>query len=191
MRDFMMTALCISAAMAVSVAPAFGQVQREPGGTTIMGPVETVPNGGRPVQKVSFPDIKDWSSLHITLTRGMCLGRCPAYSVEIDGDGTVTYQGDDYVLVKGKQLAHISAQAVRDLFELFRAADYFSSLDSYTAPVTDFPSFSTSIEFDGHKKSVTDYVGRAVGMPKELIALEDAIDKTAGTDRWIGESDTP
>jgi ankyrin repeat protein len=46
----------------------------------------------------------------------------------------------------------------------------------------------TSIEFDGHKKSVTDHVGAGVGMPDVVTELEDKIDELAGTDKWLHEN---
>ena len=41
----------------------------------------------------AFPEIHDWNTLRITLSRSGCYGRCPVYKVEIHGDGTVLYDG--------------------------------------------------------------------------------------------------
>jgi hypothetical protein len=32
--------------------------------------------------------------LRITLNRSVCYGKCPAYKIEIHGDGTVLYDGE-------------------------------------------------------------------------------------------------
>src|ERR1700730_2853583 len=40
-----------------------------------------------------FPIVNDLASVQIRLTRGTCLGLCPAYEVEIRGDGSVRYDG--------------------------------------------------------------------------------------------------
>jgi hypothetical protein len=147
--------------------------------------------GGRPERKVEFPNIKDWNSLRITLRRGVCFGTCPAYSVEIDGDGTVIFKGISFVAVKGRRVAQISVQDVHNLFEKFREVDYFWSRDYYEASVTDLPASLTSIAFDDHKKSVGEYGGSMVGMPRELLDIATAIDQTAGTAKWIGHSRMP
>ncbi len=139
----------------------------------------------RPETQVPFPEIRDWKSLRITLGRRQCLGTCPAYDVEIDGDGSVTFTGYQFVAVKGIQKYRIPIEKVRELVERFRQAKYFWTFDDYAAPVTDFPAFQTSISFDGRTKRVGDYDGEYVGMPAEISRLEDAIDETAGTDRWI------
>lgn len=143
-----------------------------------------LPNGGRPAKRVPFPEIKDWSSLRIRLERGPCFGACPTYTVEITGDGSVIYDGHNFVGVTGQRTDHIPTQKVRALFELFRRADFFWTLDHYRANVTDLPQFTVSIGFDGHQKTVTDYAGHWIGMPEAIGNLEIAIDDTANIQQW-------
>lgn len=108
------------------------------------------------------------------------------------GDGDVEFEGTSGVLVTGHHRGHISEQAVRDLLAAFRRANYFSLKDKYVFPATDAPTYTTSIEFDGIKKSVRDYVGLSAGMPEIVPDLEDAIDRIAGTEKWIkGNAETP
>ncbi|GEM_PF-2451728 len=154
-------------------------------GYYVSGPNAKLPNGGRPAARVPFPAIADWSSLRITLVRSVCFGACPAYTVEIDGDGTVRYHGERYVAVTGNRTDRIDAAKVRALFDRFRRADYFWTFDHYRAQVTDLPQFTTSISFDGHSKSVSDYAGRWIGMPEDVYDLEGAIDEAAGTGKWV------
>ena len=51
--------------------------------------------------------------------------------------------------------------------------------------MTDNPTYTTSIQFDGHEKSVRDYVGMEAGMPEAERDVEDVIDRIAGTGKWI------
>ena len=139
----------------------------------------------------SVPPIKEWSSLRIRLERTMCLGSCPAYSVEISGDGSVVYNGSYCVAEKGERRASISQAEVVELVQKFRDADYFALHDRYAGQITDQPRQITSLRFDGHAKTVEDYVGRSAGMPRVVTALEEAIDKAAGTERWIGDGGQP
>jgi hypothetical protein len=144
-----------------------------------------MPHNGRPAHHLAMPRIRDWSSLKITLTRSICFGSCPAYTVEIDGDGTVIYNGERFVAETGERAAHISRHKVRALYNAFRKAQFFWLFGKYQAHITDFPSYTVSIAYDGHEKKVLDYAGPHIGMPQAVVDLELLIDKTAGTDRWI------
>lgn len=139
----------------------------------------------RPAQRTPFPAITDWSTLRIRLLRTPCLGRCPAYSVEINGDGTVVYEGEHFVAQQGVR-ARISEVAVRRLYDAFVRAEFFWTFDEYRSPVTDFPTTIVTLSFDGRSKTVLDYAGTFEGMPKEIAELEDAIDAAAGTRQWTG-----
>jgi hypothetical protein len=138
----------------------------------------------RPAQKIAFPAIADWRTLKIRLERSGCFGTCPIYSVEITGDGTVNYLGERFVAVSGGQTTHISQKAVRDLYDAFVKADFFWTLDEYMGHVTDLPTYKVTLSFDGRTKRVVDYAGQMVGLPKAVADVEDAIDKTAGTEKW-------
>ena len=132
-----------------------------------------------------FPEIHDWNSLRITLNRSGCYGRCPAYRVEIHGDGTVLYDGKANVRTKGRKVAKISHTSLLQLVDVFRKADYFSLDERYVAGVTDNPEYMSSISFDGLSKSILDYVGRNVGMPSGVSDVEAAIDHLSGASKWV------
>lgn len=134
----------------------------------------------------AFPEIHDWNTLRITLSRGGCYGRCPVYKIEIHGDGTVLYDGTMNVAHKGKRTAKISQASLVELADFFRKATYFSLRDRYVSGITDNPAYETSISFDGVSKSVLDYVGQSVGMPSSVSDLEAAIDRISGASKWVG-----
>ena len=112
--------------------------------------------------KVPFPEIKDWNSLRIKLERTGCFGMCPAYSIEIRGDGSVTFNGGSFSLISGVHRESISSTAVANLVNEFRRADYFSLKDKYVTNVTDMPRYTTSIELDGNKKTSDRLRGRRI-----------------------------
>jgi hypothetical protein len=140
----------------------------------------------KPLRHVEFPVVNDWNTVRISLRRTLCYGRCPAYRVEIHGDGTVIYEGEKFVAETGQRKGKISQDAVRELVGAFRDADYYSLQDEYRAHITDNPTYETSIEIDGHLKQVTDYVGLHIGMPFSVKKLEDLIDQAANTPQWTG-----
>lgn len=140
--------------------------------------------------KVPFPEIHDWNSLRIIFKQAkMCDGGCLSYSVEIQGDGSVTFHGGPYALITGEHHATIPKDAVVNLVNEFRRADYFSLKKRYEDSITDQTGITTSIEFDGNRKQVFDYVGLSAGLPNVVKILEAAINQTAGTGKWLKETD--
>lgn len=134
--------------------------------------------------------------LEIKMTRTMCFGQCPAYTVAIHADGRVDWQGDQYVSLKGAahstipgdQLAAISA-------ELDRIA--FFSLDAHGNPpskgcspghtcviVSCTDTSHTTIEVSRGTQHHTIDNAHCTDLPVDH--LEIVIDKAANTERWIG-----
>jgi hypothetical protein len=150
--------------------------------------VQIVPPEEWAKTQVPFPELKDLSTLRMSLRRTFCFGTCPAYSVEVRGNGDVIYRGERNVLITGEHHARIFRQEVAKLLDAFRNADYFSLKDGYSQTVTDNPTYTTAIEFDEHKKSVGDYVGAGAGMPDVVTELEDKIDEIAGAEKWLRET---
>lgn len=142
------------------------------------------PEERRPKRRVPFP-ATDLSSLHIQLSRGACFGTCPAYDVSIDGAGNVVWYGDLYTVLNGEHRAQIPVSTVQKLVSMFAAADFYSLDDDYTASVTDNPTNFITFSMGRRRKTITDYVGFAAGMPKSVSDLERAIDAAAGTERWV------
>ncbi len=151
-------------------------------GPPLQGPL---PNAGRPEQRIPFPAIRDWRTLRISLQRTACFGRCPSYTVEISGDGTVAWNGQANVTTLGARAGYVPVAKVKALYRAFQQAQFFWTFDAYRARITDMPTYTVSIAYDGHAKSVIDYVGTTIGMPQEILHLEQAIDRTAQTFRWI------
>ncbi len=126
----------------------------------------------------------------ITLQRTACLGSCPVYKLAIYGDGSVVYEGEESVRVKGVEKYRIDADAVRQLADKFVAAHYFSfeskyvsikSADGTETMVTDLPSTYTSFTWEGRTKKIDDYVVA----PKELHELEKEVDRVAKVHRYV------
>jgi len=131
-----------------------------------------------------FPQVHNWNSVKIVLSRTGCFGTCPSYRVEVHGDGAVLYDGGSYVAITGSHRASVSSGVVSEMVEAFRAADYFSLKDKYMWGATDLPTYKTSISIDGRTKEVVDYAGQQVGMPESVSKLEETIDRLSGVERW-------
>ncbi len=121
----------------------------------------------------------------ITLTRGVCFGFCPDYTVTITGDGQVTYTGRRFVNVTGEQHATIPAADVQRLLQRFDAINFDQLQDAYRANVSDLPTHTIVLERNGRRKAVVDYGGVQAGMPREVRDLQQEIDRVANTARWV------
>jgi hypothetical protein len=126
----------------------------------------------------------------IRLVRSTCFGECPAYSVTIDAKGNVTYEGEKFVRVQGRQTDRIPLARVASLlatierirfFELDNSYRFIHNPDGSTTSVTDLPTTLVEVTSAGRSKQVEDYLGA----PESLKQLEKQIDETARTKRWI------
>ena len=121
----------------------------------------------------------------ITLERTACFGFCPVYTLTVQGDGTVVYEGIDFVRVKGRAEITITKEKVEQLVSEFKEVDYFSLNDKYNErTITDAPSVITSITIDGKTKTIEHYHGD-FNAPEQLIELENRIDEIINSKQWI------
>lgn len=121
------------------------------------------------------------SDVQIELSRAMCFGPCPDYTVTITGDGQVTFNGHYYTRVTGSATTRIAANRMQELLAEIQKTEFFALADSYDAQITDLPTYSVAVQWQGRSKRVRDY---AVG-PRKLRILEDRIDELVNADQWI------
>lgn len=129
----------------------------------------------------------------ITLERTACYGTCPVYKLTIYDDGTVEYEGLEFVKKTGKAQGQITKDALEDLIREFERIDYFKLDDNYgghgkNCPElwTDHPTVVTSLNWKDKKKTVSHYHGcRGTTVLEQLTKLENKIDQVVDTNRWI------
>jgi hypothetical protein len=137
----------------------------------------------------------------ITLGRTACYGTCPTYTVTINGQGEVVFEGSKMIRQNGKITAQsigaknirISHEQLQQLIAEFNKIDYLSLKDNYDRQGpdcprynTDSPSAITSIKTNGTTKSVKHYSGcEGTDTLKNLTALEKKIDEVVNTDQWL------
>lgn len=127
------------------------------------------------------PPAHDYGAAVITLERTVCFGNCPAYTLTINGNGKVVYEGRRFVQVTGTQSVQIDAAAVKGLVDEFFKIDYFALPDSFTSNIEDVPSTITSLTIDGKSKTVFENDGA----PKALKDLEARIDSVTNSAQWV------
>jgi hypothetical protein len=127
----------------------------------------------------------------ITLERTACHGTCPIYTVTILEDGTVIYEGKNFVSITGQQTSEISPETAALMVEAFENAGYFDWEDAYdTQTVSDLPTIITSVTHDGTTQRIERYVGDTTA-PLALPYLEQWIDEMTNTVLWTGVQPDP
>jgi hypothetical protein len=127
------------------------------------------------------------TNVEIILTRSVCYGVCPDYSVTILGDGTVTYVGNKFVAKHGRVADRVAPAEVEALVRQLDRAHFDALVVPDPCPqgmVTDNATNVITLRRNGHEHIVHHYLGNRCA-PKGLDALADAIDATANTARWV------
>jgi len=137
----------------------------------------------RPTVHVPFPAIRDRSTLRMGFETSPGFMGCFSYTVEIAGDGTLTFDGDYGGAGRERTTFPVAPEVVEALLERFRKAEFFWLHDTYSGVTQDTSNFWVSIEFDGHKKRVADNMGREASMPPEVEAIEREIERLADARR--------
>jgi PKD repeat protein len=120
----------------------------------------------------------------------------PDYSITIHGYGTVTYEGNDNVGVKGRIEESIDNEKVVSLLSEFKNAGFFSFDDKYPIKNPEGRPYNIiSLTLPGESgeirnKSITFYHGDQ-NAPKNLKKLGDKIDEITGSDKWIDAVSKP
>ncbi len=146
--------------------------------------IDLVPPQRLPKKHVTAPAIRPDSKVTVTLERTGCFGSCPSYTAAVSTTG-IMFDGRSFVVAEGKHTDIADADEVRKLAKRIVEADFYSMDDSYTASVTDNPTYVLAVSIDGHRKQVVDYVGSWEGMPAVINELEERVDSFARTQRWI------
>lgn len=136
----------------------------------------------------SVPAQTDNSKIIITYQRGACMGRCPDYTMSINGEKkTIDYTGKGNVEKMGIYTKPITDAELTKLVEAFKTADFYSLDAKYLGQVTDLPSRYITYSKDGVVKKVQD----RFGAPDKLKALEKLLEDIAdSTEGWIKISET-
>jgi hypothetical protein len=127
-------------------------------------------------------------SSRLVMERTECYGFCPAYTVEVHPDGTVLYEGRNYVRVRGPVRYAIPAAKAAALFQQAACAGTTTWKKRYDWPVTDNPTVTVTVNIGPTPVVVEDYPPchtEGDPTPEPLCALEHAIDDAAGTSAYV------
>lgn len=136
----------------------------------------------------------------IQMERTACYGKCPVYTLSIEPNGKVTFEGKQFTETLGKVESKLEDGKMAQLIAAIDKADYFALNSSYVdesdgCPITatDSPSVNLKIRLGSYENSTRHYYGcleKGDGYhpyPAGLTELEKRIDEIVGTSRWIGK----
>jgi len=105
----------------------------------------------------------------------------PVYSVAIEGDGTVLYEGRTAVHAVGIRKRRIPPSAVHQLAQTLADKGYFDLPTSYGV-CEDGSTVETSLEMSGRVKKISDSCGAGSAA---LRQMETEIDRVSGSSKWV------
>jgi hypothetical protein len=122
---------------------------------------------------------QDGDRVQISLERTACFGKCPDYVVTLGWDGTVHYEGRQFVRVRGARTWKIDPAVVYALARDMEKAGFFEWNDEYTALITDLATTYTTLSVGPRTKKIKDYYGAPPAL-KEFEARIDRVSEVRG-----------
>lgn len=128
----------------------------------------------------------DSSTFEITLERTPCFGFCPAYTVRVNQEGSVSFTGQSYTRHDGKTITYkVPSSEASKLWQKVINLDFFQLKNEYVDNrITDIPSFTITVKSGTYMKSVKTY-GLEGTVPKFLIDLSRDIDNSLATQGYF------
>lgn len=131
----------------------------------------------------------------IQLQRTRCFGPCPVYTLTIQNDGSVAFEGKDHVLHKGTATSTITAADWEFLVAALQRADFSALKDHYstkddgcTTVWTDSPALAITVTRGSEQKRVWYYLGcRGPEALDAMVWLGHTIDLVTNTRQWVGQ----
>jgi uncharacterized protein DUF6438 len=131
---------------------------------------------------------KSNSSVIISYQTTACFGRCPIYTLTINGETkTATFNGEQHTEKTGMYSKAISSKELQAFVDAFDKAGFNSLNDEYLGMITDFPIKIITYTKDGKTKKIKE----RSGAPEALINLEKMLNEYASSeDGWKKTEDS-
>ena len=120
-------------------------------------------------------------TVFLTYDRGYCFGMCPVFKSTILTDGSVRYEGINFVDVMGNNSSLMSTTELNLIKDKLIQINYFELEPSYDNElISDLPSVNTSASLADKSHQILD----RYKAPKELKELYMVIDSVFATLEW-------
>ncbi len=114
---------------------------------------------------------KDYENRLISIKKTPCFGDCPVYSLDIDKDGNVIFNGIQYVLKEGKHEFKLTEKQLKKINDMLSEKDFSEFKKAYDdTRITDLPS--TFITHNGKQIKIRLWKD----IPDELINVHEYIE---------------
>jgi hypothetical protein len=125
----------------------------------------------------------DYSKLSITYQRTPCFGKCPTYTLTINGaTKTAIYKGEQNIEKIGMFTKPITEEEIKQFVDAFEKANFNGLNDAYLGEISDFPMDIITYSDKGKTKTVKD----RDGAPAQLKVLEKTLNDFANTtEGWV------
>ena len=117
----------------------------------------------------------------VMLERTLCRGTCPAYTVQVNADGSVQWTGKAFVVQVGGASGQVDPVAATRLIRDFRDHGFVRLCGGYSRAVTDSAAAITTLSIGHQTNHVRVY---ADGGPSWLAELDLRMDALANTHAW-------
>jgi hypothetical protein len=141
-----------------------------------------------PARRYSLAACQDMNSLTIEMSRGPCRGWCPQYSITIYGNGTVEYEGREFIKIKGHQVSKISKEHLLRVLQTLDDANFGSLEDRAFDWCFDSSSVAVWASAEGRTKRVASdggCVGAKSGPQERFVQATREIDVAVASDQWV------
>jgi hypothetical protein len=124
----------------------------------------------------------DSKSFSIRLERLGCFGACPNYVVTVASNGSVVWEGKDFVRVKGTRTSIINAKGIQEIRGRLNALRFSGQEgQEIKGAVMDGPIETTTIKHGGR----TQVFKPDEIWPEGLLELQGTVDRVTKTQQWI------
>ena len=117
----------------------------------------------------------------ITLERTTCFGACPAYLLQIDSSGTVSFRQGPQANRHEERTSTVTVDQFHDLVAGFAAIHFFDLNEVYPPTSEDLPAVHIALTIDGRTKKIT----HSDVSPPGLEELERTIERNTNIHRWL------
>jgi hypothetical protein len=136
-----------------------------------------------PVEHLSTADIPKDLSIRLEQS-GSCWGTCPHYSILLDADGTVVYEGTRNVKTPGPVKAKISVDKVREVVTILERAGYFAG--GFKSQYITMDGITVSVYLVANGKSMnSSHDWSEPDVPRALYIFEQKILEVVNPYQWI------
>lgn len=128
---------------------------------------------------------RDFSAVFIRMERKACYGICPSYTVDITGDGQVTYVGRDFVGTRGQKKGTADSVQIGRLLDEAERIHLATLVDSPRCANVDTEQATVvlTVRDRGNTIKLTHQLGNGC-YPSDLVDFEAMVDQVSGSGTW-------